>query len=99
MHRIVVAYFDPTDPDAFDARYRDGHVALARAVPGLVDFTLSHPRGLSGVTPYLVAEMSFADEDAVSSALRSVEMAEAGHHAAGFEVASSATYTSAPRQP
>ena len=69
MYRIVVAYFDPADPDAFDARYRDEHVALVRAIPGLVDFSLSHPRGLSGVTPYLVAEMSFADEEAVANAL------------------------------
>ena len=96
---IVVEYFDPAGPDAFDARYRDEHVALVRAKPGLVDFSLSHPRGLRGVTPYLVAEMSFADEEAVANALQSAEMADAGRHAAGFEVASSATYASAPRQP
>ena len=98
MNRIVVEYFGPADPDAFDARYRDEHVALVRAIPGLVDFHLSHPRGLSGVTPYLVAEMSFADEDAVATALKSADFAEAGKHAAGFEVASAALYTSAPRQ-
>ena len=51
------------------------------------------------MTPYLVAEMSFADEEAVANALQSAEMADAGRHAAGFEVASSATYASAPRQP
>ncbi|MDV9172496.1 EthD family reductase [Streptomyces sp. W16] len=98
MNRIVVEYFDPADPDAFDTRYRDEHVALVRAIPGLVDFHLSHPRGLRGVTPYLVAEMSFADEDSVATALKSAEFAEAGKHAAGFVVASTALYTSAPRQ-
>ena len=29
MYRIVVEYFDPADPDAFDARYRDEHIALS----------------------------------------------------------------------
>ncbi|WP_406463474.1 EthD family reductase [Streptomyces sp. NBC_01622] len=98
MHRLVVQYFDPADPEAFDARYRDEHVALVKAIPGLVDFQLSHPRGLRGVTPYLLVEMSFADEDAVATAMQSAEFTEAGKHAAGFEVASTALYISAPQQ-
>ncbi|WP_019068439.1 EthD family reductase [Streptomyces hokutonensis] len=98
MNRIVVQYFDPADPEAFDARYRDEHVALVKAIPGLVDFQLAHPRGLRGVTPYLVVEMYFADEDALATAMRSAEFAEAGKHAAGFEVASTALYISDPQQ-
>ena len=99
MYRIVVEYFDPADPEAFDARYRDEHIALVWAIPRLAYFHLSHPRGLSGVTPYLVAEMSFVDEKALTTALQSAELTEAGRHAAEFEVASSALYTCAPRQP
>lgn len=84
MHKLTVQYPTPPDPEAFETRYADEHVPIVRAIPGLERFTLSHPRGLAGEAPYLVAEMWFADSDALKTALRSPEMAAAGEHAAGF---------------
>ncbi|MBJ7352182.1 MAG: EthD family reductase, partial [Rhodococcus sp.] len=37
--RVAVCYGMPEDPAAFDRHYAEVHVPLARAVPGLVDFT------------------------------------------------------------
>ena len=93
MHRITIEYAGPTDPDAFDAHYREVHVPLALAVPGLVRFTQSRPRGLGGDAPYLVAELWFDDADALKAALKSSEMAAAAADAQGFDVASTTMFT------
>ncbi|HET8560350.1 MAG TPA: EthD family reductase [Marmoricola sp.] len=84
MHRVTVQYATPADAEAFEQRYRDEHVPLVRTLPGLRRFSLSHPRGMQGEAPYLVAELWFDDGEAVKSALKSPEMARAGEHAAGL---------------
>lgn len=82
MHRITIQYAVPTDPEAFDRRYFTDHVALVLPVPGLRCFTWSKPRPLGGEpSVYLVAELDFDDEAALSAALRSPEMARAGEDA------------------
>ena len=43
MHKITVQYFDPADGDDFEAAYRERHVPLVQAVPGLERFTISLP--------------------------------------------------------
>ncbi|MFC4785710.1 EthD family reductase [Nocardioides sp. MAHUQ-72] len=79
MHRITIQYAAPADAAGFDAHYRDVHVPLASTLPGLRRFALSHPRALGrGDAPYLVAELWFADADALKAALRSPEMAATG---------------------
>ena len=75
MHRITIEYAGPADRAAFDARYREGHVPLVLALPGLSRFTLTHPRSLGGEAPYLVAELWFDDAEAMKTAMRSPEMA------------------------
>lgn len=87
MQRITVQYVTPADPATFDRKYAEEHVPLVSAVPGLQRFTLSHPQAMGGEAPYLVAELWFADEDALGTALGSPEMAAAGRHAAGLGVA------------
>lgn len=85
MHRITVQYETPNDPDGFEEKYTDEHIPLVRDLPGLERFTLSRPRPLGSAdtgVPYLVAEMWFADADAMKAALRSPQMAAAGEHAA-----------------
>jgi uncharacterized protein (TIGR02118 family) len=84
MHRVTILYDAPTDPETFEQRYRAEHVPLVRALPGLVRFSVSHPRGMQGEAPYLVAELWFADSDTMRSALQSPEMGETGKHAAGL---------------
>jgi len=87
MQRITVQYVTPADPETFDRKYAEEHVPLAKAIPGLERFTLSHPRSMAGDAPYLVAELWFADQQALDAALGSPEMAAAGRHAAGLGVA------------
>jgi uncharacterized protein (TIGR02118 family) len=71
VHRLIVQYGQPTDPAAFDQHYRDVHVPLVQAVPGLVRFTVGHPRSLDPSTPapYAVAELDFESAEAMGTAL------------------------------
>jgi uncharacterized protein (TIGR02118 family) len=84
MHRMTVEYDTPGDADGFERHYREVHVPLAAAVPGLRRFTTSRPRGLGGAAPYLVAELWFDHADALAAALRTPEMAETGKDAAAM---------------
>jgi uncharacterized protein (TIGR02118 family) len=94
MHRLTVQYFDPADGPSFEAAYRERHVPLVKAVPGLERFTLSRPRGGDG-TPYLVADLWFADLDALKAAQGSPEMAAAGADAETYDVARRAMFSAA----
>jgi uncharacterized protein (TIGR02118 family) len=79
MHKITVQYFDPADGDDFETAYRERHVPLVQAVPGLEP----HADG----APYLVAELWFADGDALSTARTSAEMAAVSADSATYDVA------------
>jgi uncharacterized protein (TIGR02118 family) len=93
MHRITIEYSNPADTGAFDSRYEQEHVPLVRNLPGLSRFQLSHPRGLGGPAPYLVAELWFEDPEAMKTAMKSPEMSETAAHAEGFEVESVTMFT------
>jgi uncharacterized protein (TIGR02118 family) len=93
MHRLTVHYFEPADGPAFEAAYRERHVPLVQAVPGLERFTLSLPRDEGA--PYLVAELWFADADALKAAFGSAEMAAAGADAETYDVARRAMFSAA----
>jgi uncharacterized protein (TIGR02118 family) len=87
VHRLIVQYGQPTDPAAFDRHYREVHVGLAQAIPGLVRFTIGHPQPLDGgPAPYLVAELDFESAEALQKGMGS----EAGA-AAGADVGTFAT--------
>jgi uncharacterized protein (TIGR02118 family) len=87
VHRLVVSYGRPTDPAEFDRHYRDVHVGLAQAIPGLQRFTIGHAAPLApGEAPYLVAELDFESAEAMGAGMGS----EAGR-AAGADVATFAT--------
>ena len=82
MHRLTIQYDAPADPEAFDQQYFDQHVPLCKPLPGLVAMSFSKPRALGpGTAPYLVAELDFADGEALKAALRSPEMAAVGKDA------------------
>jgi uncharacterized protein (TIGR02118 family) len=85
MQKITVQYFRPADSDDFETAYRERHVPLVRAVPGLERFTISLPRGDGA--PHLVAELWFADGDALSTAGTSVEMAAVRADSTTYDVA------------
>lgn len=84
MAKLVVLYTRPDDADGFDGYYRSTHVPLAQQVPG-ADWSFTRitgtPRG--GEPAYhLMAEATFADDDALQTALRSDQMRETGKDAA-----------------
>jgi uncharacterized protein (TIGR02118 family) len=85
MHKITVQYFDPADGDEFEAAYLERHAPLVQAVPGLERFTISLPQ--PDGAPYLVAELWFADGDALSSAQSSAEMAAVRADSTAYDVA------------
>ena len=61
VHRLVVNYGQPEDPEAFDAYYRETHTPLALKQPGLIRLTFGHSQAMGGAesVPYLVAELDF----------------------------------------
>lgn len=73
VHRLLVQYGQPTDPAAFDKHYRDVHIGLAQAIPGVQRFTIGHGAALdpSVPAPYLVAELDFESAEAMGAAFSS----------------------------
>jgi uncharacterized protein (TIGR02118 family) len=86
VHRLMVSYGQPEDPDAFDAYYRDTHTPLALAQPGVLALTVGRPRSLdpSQTVPYLVAHLDFESEQAMNETLGSPEGRAAGKDLANF---------------
>ena len=91
MHKITVQYFDPADGDDFETAYRERHVPLVHTLPGLERFTISLPR--ADGAPYLVAELWFADGDALSAARSSAEMASVRVDSESYDVARRLIFT------
>ena len=76
MARLVVIYKTPKDAAAFDKHYFGTHVPLAKKIPGLRKYEVSHgpvatPAGPSGF--HLVATLHFDDMTAIQKAFASVE--------------------------
>ncbi len=73
VHRLLVSYGQPEDPGAFDQYYRDTHVPLAMAMPGVLRFTVGHPAPMdpSQPAPHLVAELDFGSEEEMGQAFAS----------------------------
>ncbi|AQA01141.1 ethyl tert-butyl ether degradation protein EthD [Mycobacterium sp. MS1601] len=88
-HTLQVLYRQPDDPDEFRRYYRDHHLPLARAIPGVlcVRYTLD-VTSLAGEASYFaVFEADFADLTSLQSALASPEgqraQADVVHFASG----------------
>jgi uncharacterized protein (TIGR02118 family) len=76
MARLVVIYKTPKDAAAFDKHYFGTHVPLAKKIPGLRKYEVSHgpvatPAGPSGF--HLVATLHFDDMTAIQKAFASAE--------------------------
>ena len=80
MHVLTVCYGHPADPAAVDSYYASTHRPLVEKIPGLLSFTARHCDSLDGSQPpyYLLAELSFASQEALAAGLASPE----GHAAA-----------------
>lgn len=84
--KLLALYRHPEDPDAFDKAYFETHIPLIENVPGLQQVELlKTSRVLVGKrAPYMVAVLTFADRDALKTAMNSPEMAAAGDNLDSF---------------
>ena len=83
--RLIALYRQPADPKAFDQAYFGTHLPLIAKVPGLQQTAVSRfTRTVMGDGFYMMAEMTFLDEDSLKSAMRSPQMGEAGVSLATF---------------
>ena len=75
MHRLLVLYPPPTDPDHFRSYYEDTHLPLVAELPGLRGYRYSFDVAASeGESPYFcVFEADFDDAAAYSAATASPE--------------------------
>jgi uncharacterized protein (TIGR02118 family) len=70
MHRLLVLYSEPTDPDHFRDYYVSNHLPLVREMPGLLAWRYSFDvAATDGQAPYFaVFEADFADAAAMAAA-------------------------------
>ena len=74
MAKLIALYKTPVDPAAFDAYYHAAHLPLAKTIPGLRGYDISHGPvgGMGGPTGiHLVATLHFDDLAAIGAAMAS----------------------------
>jgi uncharacterized protein (TIGR02118 family) len=74
--KLVVLYAQPDDPDAFDRHYLGVHGPLVEKIPGLQRFEgarLVAAADGGEMTYFRIAELWFADQDALQTALATDE--------------------------
>jgi uncharacterized protein (TIGR02118 family) len=72
--RLLVGYETPADPEGFDRHYREVHVPLVRALPGLRRYTIGRDAAaVRGAAFYLVAEAEWDTMDELRAAFASPE--------------------------
>jgi uncharacterized protein (TIGR02118 family) len=74
--KLVVLYTRPENPEEFERHYTEQHVPLVHKVPGLQQFEAGRfvAAGDNGeLNYYRIAELTFADQDALQAGLASDE--------------------------
>ncbi|WP_207482661.1 EthD family reductase [Arenibaculum pallidiluteum] len=73
MHKVLVLYHQPRDPEAFRRYYAETHLPLAARLPGLRASRHSFSvQGVGAPSPYFcIWEGEFADEAAMGAAMSS----------------------------
>jgi uncharacterized protein (TIGR02118 family) len=74
--KLVVLYTRPEDPEAFDQQYLGTHMPLVSKIPGLQRAEAGRFVGAADggeKTYYRMAELYFADQDALNAGLGSAE--------------------------
>jgi uncharacterized protein (TIGR02118 family) len=85
--KLTVVYGTPDDAAEFDRHYHDVHVPIVGRWPGLQRVEIARVVGSPGGSPspyHLIAEMYFADDDALNAALSSDAGREAGRDFMGI---------------
>ena len=76
MARMLVVYKKPADVQAFEKHYFETHIPLAKKIPGLRKYEISHgPITVVAGSPdvYLIGTLHFDDLDAIQKAFASPE--------------------------
>ena len=75
MVKLIAMYKTPEDKAAFDQHYNDVHTPLVKKMPGLRRLEVARITGAPIGEPkhYLIAEMYFDNQDAMTSAIASPE--------------------------
>lgn len=90
MARFVVMYDPPSDTAAFERHYREVHIPLAKQLPGLRRYTVSHDATpVIGEPYYLVAMLDWDDMGSLGTARGS----EAGNKTAEDAITNLSRYT------
>ena len=90
MARFAVMYDTPSDIEAFERHYREVHIPLAKQLPGLRRYTVSHDATpVIGEPYYLVAMLDWDDMESLGAALDS----EAGNKTAEDAITNLSRYT------
>ena len=86
MHKLVVLYSKPADPDHFRDYYVTNHLPLVMRLPGLLAWRYSFDvAATQGQTPYFaVFEAEFADAGAMTAARASPEGQQAAADVANY---------------
>ncbi|MGW5195176.1 EthD family reductase [Kribbella sp. NPDC004138] len=86
MHKLLVLYPEPADPDHFRDYYVTKHLPLVARMPGLLAFRYSFEvTATQGQTPYFaVFEAEFADAAALTAARSSPQGREASADVANY---------------
>jgi uncharacterized protein (TIGR02118 family) len=87
MAKVLVMYKTPKSAEAFDKHYAAVHIPLAKKIPGLKKYDISHggvgtPAGPSDI--HLVATLHFESLDALKAGMGSPEGRAAGGDLANF---------------
>ena len=83
--KLVALYQEPPDPAAFEEAYFNTHLPLIEKVPGLQRTVVTRfTRTIVGDGFYMMAEMTFADQESLRAAMKSPEMAAAGENLNSF---------------
>ena len=72
--RLIVLWEQPSDPEAFERHYREVHVPIARELPGLRSYKLTHQvNAVRGEPYYMVAELAWDTLEDLRTAFASPE--------------------------
>ena len=72
--RLLVLWEQPSDPEAFEQHYREVHVPIARKLPGLRSYRLSHQvNAVRGESCYMVATLTWDTPEDLRTAFASPE--------------------------
>lgn len=98
---MIALFREPADPAAFDTAYADGHLPLARKIPGLLGLRVSRiqPPREGKATYYQLTTLDFADREAYKTAMKSAENAAAGKNLEAIAPGIVEFYTAETQEP